>query len=229
MGERVVVTVPGFKPSVHGFRFSNDFPHGPVVRMHVPGWGPIPFGDASAGLCGGMSFAVRDYFEKGTAVPDSGDAPEPGSKLFNYLVRRLWDSFRLPGGPFRYYSWMGMTDERIHRRTVEDGWPRIKGVLDRGRLAPLGFNRYRSRNPAKLGHNHQVLAYGYEWDRASEQVQLRVYDPDYAGRDDFALTFGLKPGKSIEYTSGSSVRGFFATPYRPPAFAWCSHFFGLLP
>ena len=58
MGDRVVVRVSEFLPSRHGFRFSNDFPCGPVVTMRIPGWGPIPFGNAACGLCGGMSLSL---------------------------------------------------------------------------------------------------------------------------------------------------------------------------
>jgi hypothetical protein len=126
-----------FLPSRHGFRFSNHFPAGPVVNLRLPGL-TLPFGNASYGLCGGMAFAARDYFDKGITIPQTAAPPDPGSPLFNYLVRRLWDSFQLPGGPFRYYAWMGLSDEAVLVRTVSEGWPRIRRELDRGRLAPLG-------------------------------------------------------------------------------------------
>jgi hypothetical protein len=219
------VRIGEFLPSRHGFPFSNDFPKGPVVTLRLPGMREWPLGDATKGLCGGMAFAVRDYFEQGGKAPGSDEPPEPGSKLFNYLVRRLWDSFRLPGGPFRYYAWMGLPDEVILERTLAEGWPRIRTELDRGKLSPLGFNRYRSRNPLKLGDNHQVLAYGYDWDRATDRVSLYIYDPDHPGRDDITLTFhlsGPERGRGIVNSTGATVRGFFHTPYKPPGFAWCS-------
>src|SRR5262245_35572772 len=144
MSEPIVIRVGDFLPSRHGFPFSNDFPHGPVVTMKLPGLRRWPLGDAAKGLCGGMAFAVRDYYEQGRRMPEGDETPTPGSKLFNYLVRRLWDSFRLPGGPFRYFAWMKMPDQVIFQRTVEEGWPRIRTELERGKLSPLGFNRYRS-------------------------------------------------------------------------------------
>src|SRR5436190_19892466 len=100
------VRVEGFLPGKHGFRFSNSFPAGPLVTVRLPGLGPVPLGNASQGLCGGMVFAARDYFEAGTPIPDCEEPPATGSLLFDYLVRRLWDRFRLPCGPFRYYAWM---------------------------------------------------------------------------------------------------------------------------
>src|SRR5947209_7217972 len=115
------VRVTGFQPAQHGFRFSNCFPPGPVVTVRLPGLGLIPFSDAARGLCGGMAFAVRDYFDVGQPIPAREEPPAPGSDLFNYLVRRLWDSFRLPGGPFRYYAWMRLDDDAIFRRTLAEG------------------------------------------------------------------------------------------------------------
>jgi hypothetical protein len=226
MSNLVRVRVEGFLPSQHGFRFSNEFPPGPVVRVRLLGLGSVPFGDATRGLCGGMAFAVRDWFDTGRPIPDRKEPPIPGSELFNYLVRRLWDSFHLPGGPFRYYAWMRLDDDAIFRRTLTDGWPRIRDELDRGRLAALGFNRYRSRNPLALGDNHQILAFGYDRDRSSGEFTLHVYDSNYPLDDE--LTIRVRPAaRTIEYSTGETVRGFFHTPYRPPGFAWCSYLFGL--
>lgn len=229
MSEPVTVRIGDFLPSKHGFRFCNDFPCGPVVTMRLPWFGAIPFGNASAGLCGGMAFCVRDFYETGRAVPEEPGCPELGSPFFNYLVRRLWDSFRLPGGPIRYFTWMRLSDDNIWHRTLSLGWPQVKRDLDRGRLAPLGFNRHRSRNPMHLGHNHQVLAYGYDWDRASGDVKLYLYDPNYANEDGLHFAFNVRPGgqRGMTYSRGDTVRGFFHTPYKPPGFAWCSYLFGL--
>jgi hypothetical protein len=61
-------------------------------------------------------------------------------------------------------------------------------------------------------------------------VLLRVYDPNYALRDDLTFSFNardLDGRKGIVYSTGESVRGFFHTAYRPPGFAWCSYLFGL--
>ena len=63
--------VPGFLPSASGFAFPNRFPRVPVRRIGIPGIVSVPIGDASNGLCGGMAFAVRDYFEAGSHRPGS--------------------------------------------------------------------------------------------------------------------------------------------------------------
>ena len=61
--------VPGFTPSVHGLHFPNYWPPGPTIRLGIidPRW--VGVGDATAGLCGGMSWFVRERFENGAAVP----------------------------------------------------------------------------------------------------------------------------------------------------------------
>src|SRR5437016_6134778 len=83
--EPQVVRVGDFLPSRHGFRFSNCFPKGPLVSLRVLGR-TLPLGDASRGLCGGMVFAVRDFFDQGQVIPQALSPPDPGSPLFNYLV-----------------------------------------------------------------------------------------------------------------------------------------------
>jgi len=213
-----------FTPGTHGFRFSHYFPSGPVLRLALP-FGSLPVGDASRGLCGGMVFAVRDYFDSGRLPPPDDEPPPPGSPLFRYIVRRLFDSFRLPSGPLKYYAWMSLPDRDtwyargLLRRTFREEWPRLRAEIDRGRLAPFGFIRHRSANPFRVGENHQVLAYGYSRDDSGE-VTLRLYDPNHALRDDLTMTFNPSApldAASITYSTGENVRGFFATPYSPPS------------
>src|SRR2546423_15678588 len=97
--------VTGFLPSVTAFHFNNSgFAPVPVETFTIPfPTGPItiPIGDASKGLCGGMAFAVRDFFEAGVLIPTMEKSPSQGM-LFGYFVTRLIDSFNLPGGALRY-------------------------------------------------------------------------------------------------------------------------------
>ena len=68
--------VPGFLPSVHGLHFGNRFPPGPTLTLGPidPRW--VGIGDASAGLCGGMSWLVRERFEAGLPIPTTTEPPE---------------------------------------------------------------------------------------------------------------------------------------------------------
>jgi hypothetical protein len=86
--------VPGFLPHTAGFHFSNSaFDHVPDVTIDILGK-KVGIGDAANGLCGGMVFAVRDYFEAGISIPQRNVSPSSGP-LFDYIVKRLFDSFDL--------------------------------------------------------------------------------------------------------------------------------------
>src|SRR5215204_5900931 len=67
---RAANAVPGFRPSVHGLRFGNRFPTGPTLTFAGLDPRRIGFGDAAAGLCGGMALTARDLFEAGVPAPD---------------------------------------------------------------------------------------------------------------------------------------------------------------
>ena len=181
--------MPGFLPSTHGLRFANRFPPGPTLRLGPidPRW--IGIGDASAGLCGGMSWFVRERFEAGLAVPLDSEAPANGSPLFRALVRRQVLSLDWLRTPLRFW-WMGaMGPERALRRTWDVEWPRIRADIDAGRLAMVGLVRHSGLNPFHLTQSHQVLAYAYEIE--GDAVTLRIYDPNWPGRDDVTLTLRL--------------------------------------
>lgn len=222
-------TVPGFLPSTSGFRFSNSFPHVPVRRIGIPGVLSLPIGDASNGLCGGMAFAARDYFEAGRTPPEATTAPGDGP-LFDYLVDRLFASFDLPFGPATYlalmspllsdgetwWSRLGLAPHGRAWRMVKDEWPRIRAELDSGHPCPLGLVRVKSHLPGDLKQNHQVLSYGYEL--AGTSLTLHVYDPNRPGRDDVSLRLDLaeptRPTPVTSSPSGAPVYAFFRVPYR---------------
>ncbi len=194
--------VPGFLPSTHGLRFANRFPPGPTIRFGPldPRW--IGIGDASAGLCGGMSWYVRERFAAGLPIPPDAEAPVNGSPLFQALVRRQVRSLDWLRTPLRFW-WMGAFGAaRALRRSREAEWPRIRSDIDADRLAMVGLVRHQGLNPFNLMQSHQVLAYAYEI--AGESITLRVYDPNWPGRDDVAITLdgdGLR-ASTLETMSG---------------------------
>jgi hypothetical protein len=211
-----------FKPSTHGFHFANDFPRAPVLKIQIPWLGSVGIGNAAGGLCGGMVFAARDFFEAGKLRPDADRPPEPGSSLFAFLARRLLDSFDLPRGVLKYYEWMSFPDgdssitRGLLSRTIHQEWPAIQTSIDHGHPCPLGLVTVHSWSPHRLAENHQVLAYAYEL--AGNCLRIYVYDPNHPDEDDvtLALFFGdSKPPTPITYSTGMSVRGFFRTRYRP--------------
>jgi hypothetical protein len=181
--------VPSFTPSTHGLRFRNAWPPGPTVRLGPLDPRVVGFGDASMGLCGGMAWLVRERFEGADAIPPDTEPPENGSPLFRAIVRRQvlsLDWFRVP---IRFWFMCGMSDDAARRRTLERELPRIRAEIDAGRLAMIGLVRDHGRDPRKLTNNHQVLAYGYEADPATDAVTLRIYDPNWPLRDDVTVTF----------------------------------------
>ena len=174
--------VPGFLPSTHGLHFANRFPPGPTLTFGPidPRWFGI--GDASAGLCGGMAWFVRERFEAGLPVPLETAAPANGSPLFRALVRRQLLSLDWLRTPLIFW-WMGaISAERASRRTLDIELPKVRADIDGGHLAMVGLVRHQGISPWALTRSHQVLAYAYETD--GDAVTLRIYDPNFPDRDD---------------------------------------------
>jgi hypothetical protein len=222
--------VPGFLPSTSGFHFPNSFPRVPLRRIGIPGVLSVPIGDASNGLCGGMAFAARDYFED-RRQPPADTAPPGEGPLFEYLVDRLFDSFDLPRGPVRYlelmnpnlsdgetiWSRLGLWPHGRVWRMARAEWPKVRVDIDAGHPSPLGLVRVRSTDPVDLKQNHQVLAYGYTLDGSS--LTLRVYDPNRPGRDDVSLHLELGDRDAVASPTmspaGTPVFSFFRVAYAP--------------
>jgi hypothetical protein len=221
--------VPGFRASADGLHFKNSWPHEPDVIVDLGPFGKVPLGDASNGLCGGMVYTVIDVFKAGLPpIPDTVN-PAGGSPLFKYLVARLFASFDIPAGVLRYYEWMTMPDHDtglwfVTRRgvawhTIKEEWPRVKADIDHGKLAPLGLVTVHTTDPAMLGHNHQVLAYGYEVDDAN-RLTLHLCDPNTAASAADNVTLSLDLSNPTHTTRiahnvniGRPIRGFFRTSY----------------
>jgi hypothetical protein len=194
--------VPGFLPSANGLHFANSFPSGPDLHL-----GPIPIGDAARGLCGGMSWYVRERFEAGQPLPPDTAAPANGSPLFQALVRRQVLSLAWLRVPFRFWRMAALGPERVLRQTRDIEWPGIRAEIDAGHLAMVGLVRQTGWNPLKLTSNHQVLAFAYEID--GDAVTLRLYDPNWPGRDDVTITFD---GGGSRQSSGEPLAGLLRLP-----------------
>jgi len=228
--------VRGFSPCENGLAFTNSWPHQPNIVLDVPGLGKLPLGDASNGLCGGMVFLVRDVFDAGLP-PLTAPRPSQGTPLFDYIVKRLFDSFELPIGVLRYYNWMNTSDDDVGLwgvvrrgeawKTVREEWPKIRATIDGGHPAPIGLVTVHSLDPHQLGRNHQVLAYKYDLDDATDKLRLSVYDPNTRRDDADDVTLELDLSTPTEATAikhnvniGDPVRGVFAVDYEhrtPPA------------
>ena len=199
--------VPGFVPSVHGLHFANRWPAGPTLTVGVldPRW--IGIGDAAAGLCGGMAWFVREWFQRGLPIPPDSAPPANGSPLFRAIVRRQVRSLDWFRGPARYWWMAGRGGSRARRRSLDVELPRILRSIDAGRLALTGLVRHAGWNPWHLSRSHQVLAYAYAIDPASGTTTLRVYDPNWPDRDDVTVT--LSPD-GFRQSTGEPLLGVLA-------------------
>jgi hypothetical protein len=225
--------VPGFKPSVNGFAYPNSWPSGPTLRLGPIRTPILGFGDASAGLCGGMVMTVRDLFEAGVAMPHD---PQPGngSPRFDAIVRRQVESLDWGRVPLRFFDLQAFRPDPpsslaglIRRRTpreiaYRDEWPRIRDDIDAGHPSTLGLIRVSSASPWNLTHNHQVLAFGYH--ETPAQLRISIYDPNHPGHDDVELVADIDADASrpwqerlhLSQSTGETLLGFFRQRYPPP-------------
>jgi len=218
--------VPGFDVMTHAFAFPNSFPFTSFPVQEIAG---IRLKDSSYGLCGGMAYAVRDCFEAGRAMP-AATTPPVGGPLFDFLWRRLIDSFNLPfgaGAPSNYLTLMSpaladagpptffgvrsRADEMITR-----SWPRVRASIDQGRLCPIALVLCKSADIGEIFQNHQVLVFGYEI--AGSLVTLLIYDPNEPGREvrltlDVATVNRHDVRYSARLNPGRRVWCFFPTDY----------------
>jgi hypothetical protein len=224
------VRVPGFLPSTSGLHFVNYYPHEPELTVTLPLGRVLPIGDAANGLCGGMVFTVADFFEARRSVPPDTQPPTAGTPLYQYIVKRLFDSFNLPLGIRRYVELMepafpdvGLGFGLPGRASVmvHDEWPRVQSSLDAGHPMPLGLVKVKSSDPRDLSKNHQVLAYGYDLD--GTDLIIWLYDPNYPDRNDVHLQLSIASVQvpvPLSYFPSEAVFCFFHTPYtasQPPA------------
>src|SRR3954447_5223084 len=195
--------VPGFLPSTNGLRFANRFEPGPTVRLGPidPRW--LGVGDASSGLCGGMSWFVREWFEAGLAVPSGTEAPSNGSPLFRALVRRQVLSLDWLRTPVRFWLAGAVGESRAARHSRNSEWPLIRADIDAGKLSMVGLVRRATISPFDLTRNHQVLAYAYKV--AANEVTLLIYAPNWPGRDD--VTIALGSGAATRQSTGEPLAG----------------------
>ncbi len=230
----VVKVVPGFLPSVYGLRFANSFPPGPTVRFGPFDTRFLGFGDASAGLCGGMALTARDLFEADVPSPPDTTPPANGSPRFDALVRRQVESldwFKVPlrfldlqalrgDPPTGVAATLGREPARVSAVLKE--WPAIRAELDSGHPSVVGLVRSADSSPAALTKNHQVLAFGYE--ETPTSIVIRVYDPNHPGMDDVELRVDILPTPNrawrdrirMNQSTGEPLYGFLHQPYPPP-------------
>jgi hypothetical protein len=169
-----------------------------IGRMVDESWGPITH--ASGGMCGGMVYALMDYYTAHLLPPDRTSPPNSrNDTLFEFIRDRLWDSFDVGGQGHRFLGYssphypngdegviqaVGLTRGRAWI-TYREAWPQIQQDIDAGNLSPLGLIQTDNLD---IGSNHQVLAYGYK--KSGQDVELYIYDPN-EGQNEVTLKFNI--------------------------------------
>jgi hypothetical protein len=209
----------GFDPRTHGFHFANHFVDKVVT---VPGYGEV----ATDGRSGGMAFAALDYWFAGLPVPshrpeDFPDrtVPEDGTRLADYLYKRLFDSFATWSAR-QFVTWTLAADHPTFSHRGVTAWTgdelrRLRRSIDAGRPVVLGL--VAARDLEELARNRQVVAYGYDHDGAGP---MRVYAYD-GNHPDQEVVLEAEPGAPEVAASvpGGPWRGLFVQDYaseRPP-------------
>ncbi|HEY9612136.1 hypothetical protein [Allocoleopsis sp.] len=225
-----------FKPSVHGFKFVNNF-SGYPLPFSIPNLPALSSVGKAYGLCGGMSSAVYDFLLAGRSIPSDISTPTQGSALHTYLYRRQVDTFGALGDYItKFAQWMVLPDDTIFgiQKRTYDEFEEIHAKLDDGNAVVLGLIYVSGRDSLEIWNNHQVLAYSYS-EISATTIDINIYDPNYPQRDDVAIRLervpvgttllpGVPPRKRTVLGFNCSqkigefdknIRGFFAMPYVP--------------
>lgn len=179
-----------FRPSCHGFEFTNEFqemPNIPDLPANIDNMVEnidLEEIDQEYGLCGGMALAAKDFFMNDRAIPTDPNPPESGP-LFDYLWERLLDTFDHDSGwdDFKKFIHFYLRLTFTRARSVSE-FRRIKDALDTGRPVVVGlvYHRLGNGNPWE---NHQVLAYDYT--EARDKTYINIYDPNCPGDNDVII------------------------------------------
>jgi hypothetical protein len=201
----------------YGFHFENDFVNN--IKLKLFGFIPIPV--VTHGRCGGMAFASLDYFHAGFPAPvhvgredfpEAAEVPPDSSLLARYIFTRLMDSFAL--NAFRFLVLTQRGDGYVADKTRQQV-PLLISALRNGPV-PLGL--IMGQYFWNLADNHQVVAYGADYDEASGALVIQIYDNNYP---DIPVTLTYEPSSRTYRSSrpredGSAVRyrGWFVESYQ---------------
>jgi hypothetical protein len=217
--DEYIEKMTSFDPAIHGWPFKNE----PRKVCAAPTCKDEHIGKVFKkilrfkwALCGGMSLGAARRFNRGIPV-------EPFSpKLKEELVRYQMDSVVSSGAWWTFLEWQARPDFphtiALHTigKSTKDEWPKLKRYLDRGSPRVIGLIRVGpTNNPGKVSDNHQVLAIGYRWNAFTNEIEIKVYDPNHPNKTS-TIYWNNKLSKNQinaiqktpEYGS-NKVRGFF--------------------
>lgn len=179
------VKMTNFNPAIHGFKFANTFQG-------------VDASSRYGGLCGGMVYAMLDYYNAGVQIPQQTYAPSNRYPLQSYIYKRQaksaqesnWDKWAElgfnPGGArtSEFFGW------GIEMLRPGDRMNELKALIDQGKPAPLGL--FHSDEAERYGYkkrgDHQVMAVGYDFGKYKgdkgqflDNFKIFVVDPNHPG------------------------------------------------
>ncbi len=210
-----------FTSNRNGFHFPNAFVN---HVLKLPGIGEI----TTFGRCGGMAFAALDYYHADFPIPTHVTAdfatgvPPDGHPLADYIYARLMDSFVLNG--LKFVTWTQALDHEtvlrgkgVIRMTKEDEIPKLRQKLDEGTPVPLGLVVAGPDDIllTQIGENHQVVAYGYDFDENAGEIKVYAYDNRSPDTEFILSTNVADMSTYVDASAFGRWRGFFVEDYTP--------------
>jgi hypothetical protein len=166
--------VKGFLPSTCGFHFRNSWPEGMnhrYLNLITGAEETVPFTDAGNGLCGGMAFAVRDFFEARAFIPNDVAPPTTGP-LYRFIVERLWDSFNLDNLPISAFP-LPVIVPGVPEMPWQNSTPGIEKYLHL--MRPDLPDHETWLNP--LGHGRAWVMIKHEWPKIKADIDAGILSP----------------------------------------------------
>jgi hypothetical protein len=203
-----------FTPKKHGFHFPNVFAN-KIIKTK---WGEIE----TKGRCGGMAFASLDYYFANIPIPAYGTKdssiriPPDGDFVADFIYKRLIDSF-FTSTSHKFISWTLASDspkflsKGVSHWTKKKEFPKMKESIDKGIPVILGL--VRSRNLKEIAGNHQVVAYGYDYNSINDKITIYIYDNNFPDQEVMLISDETIP----HFVSLDKYiwRGFFVQDYKP--------------
>jgi hypothetical protein len=188
-----------FLPSKHGFKFSNSFKHGPLVEILG-----IGIASSSAGMCGGMSYLTVDYFRAKKPIPKEDETPEPETEFFKKIASRHIDSFDLPNGLIKAYTWTSGFLKNLYNKSIDESLPELEKHLKHGPF-PVILIWSKTLNPFARSENHVVVAYEVK------NNAIKIYDPNFPCENNVEISFSNN--EIVHSRDEKSIRGFYCSKY----------------
>ncbi len=182
-----------FDTKTTGFHFSNTF-----------------------NCCGGMSAGALNRFIGKKGAPAQTDPPAVGDALYKEIfdrqVRTLTAQVVAEIG-----IWQVSPDQphtlaphSVSFRTKQQ-WPHLYKRINDGK--PTILVLIEAEGVTDPSVNHQVLAFGYEWNPTTKDLKVHVYDPNYPNQPMYlTMTLAGDHLNGRQSAGGSRLRGFFVNP-----------------